>query len=1065
MNYCSNFHIIFINQTNTKMKKHITYLFLLCFTVSAYAQLPDGTSAPDWTATDLNGVVHDMSDMLDDGKHVVLEFSATWCGPCWNYHNTGTLETLYDTYGPDGTDEIRVFYVEADLGTTEPCLYGESDCVGGTLGDWVTGHDFPFIDLTSSNAPTMATDYSIGYYPTIYAVSANHTNGVYEIGQETNIAVWDSWFFNSFEMEVSETITNADCGGATGAIDLQVTDGEGDITAVWSNGMTGLSIDGLVPDTYDVTVTDGNGYFVEYSYEVTGVPEPSIDAEQESDISCFGAADGILEVVATGGNGGFTYEWSTGATGPMIDNLTADTYTVIATDALGCETEAIYVIEEPEVLTNVLAVSDQDCIDDLGTVVVTSSGGTAPFTYTIGSQSNTSGVFDLGVGSHTVEIVDANGCDDSQSFDIAEAEEMMAMAQSDGSVITCAVTEAVLSGDGSTQGPDVAYEWVTTDGNIVSGATTLEAVVNVGGTYTLIVYNVVTTCTDMMSVTVEENLDFPSVDVDEPGEIGCDVTSLEIDGSGSEQGDHITYSWTTEDGNIIEGADEAIVSVDQGGSYTLTVMNSISGCSLSETVVVEQDTEVPTVDVEDAIIGCAQSEVTLCAVTTGAEEVIWDTPSGPQSGECIEVAMAGEYTATAIGSNGCERQASATVEENSDVPEVSIDEPAPITCIELNSVISAVIEGNAEDFSIVWTTDDGNIVGDNDATDVTVDAAGTYTATVVNVLSGCETVMTIEVAEEREDPVSSFTYEVIDGVIFVTSTSEGNPTELSWNDGQQGEEVMITFDENGTYQICLTASNDCGEDEDCQDVAFATELLYETAFDEVLCFGDIGRLEVEPSGGQPEYAISWTGPGGFSSSEFVIENLEAGDYTMMLTDDFGYEKTETYTVAEAIEITASDAEIEDASQGASDGSVMIDIEGGTGDLRFLWSNGATTEDLIDVPEGEYFVSVRDENDCEKVFGPYRVGLSSAVSDLDFVTDFQLSPVPAFTDLTVRIQLQQVVDSRVSIINSAGVVQYQEDFYTNQINRTIDVSTMSAGMYFLEFGTATDRQVEKFVIVK
>jgi len=1047
------------------MKTHITYLFFLLFAVSAHAQLADGTTAPDWTATDLNSMVHDMSDMLDDGKHVVLEFSATWCGPCWNFHNTGTMETLYDTYGPDGTDEIRVFYIEADQGTTEPCLYGESDCVGGTIGDWVTGHDFPFIDITATNAPSMPGDYSVAYYPTVYIVSANHTNGVYEIGQQTNIDVWETWFYNSFEMEVSETVVNADCGGPTGSISLDVTDGEGAITAAWSNGMTGLSIDGLEPGTYDVTVTDANGYFLEYSYEVTGVPAPSVDAEQDSDVSCFGADDGVLQVIATGGNGGFTYEWSNGATGPMIDNLSPDTYTVVATDAIGCETEETYVIEEPEALSNELDVSDSDCIDNQGTVVVSSTGGTAPYTYTVGSQSNMSGVFNLDAGGHTVQIVDANGCDESQSFDIAEAEEMIAMAQSDGTVITCAVTEANVSGAGSTEGPNVSYEWVTTDGNIVSGATSLEAVVNVGGTYTLIVYDVITTCTDMMSVTVSEDLEFPSVDVEQPGEIGCDVASLDIDGSGSDQGDNITYVWTTEDGNIIDGADEAVVSVDQGGAYTLTVINDGSGCSVSETVIVEQDDEVPTIDVDDAVIGCSETEITLCATVSDGATVVWETPSGPETGECIQVSMAGDYTATATGSNGCEREASASVEENTEVPQVSIAEPAPITCIDLNSVISADVEGDEADFTVVWTTEDGNIVGGNDAAEVTVDAAGTYTVTVVNLSSGCETIMTVDVAEEREDPISSFSYEVVDGVIIVTSTSEGNPTELTWNDGQQGEEVMITYDENGTYQICLTASNDCGMDEDCQDVAFATELLFETAFDEVLCFEDIGRLEVEPSGGQPEYAISWTGPNGFSSDEFVIDNLEAGEYTMMLTDEFGYVKTESYLVAEATEITASDAEIEDASQGASDGSVMIDIEGGTGDLRFLWSNGATTEDLIDVPGGDYFVSVRDDNDCEMIFGPYKVGLSSAVADLTIVTDFQLSPVPASTDLTVRIQLQQAVDSRVSIINSAGVIQYQEDFYTNVINRTIDVSSMSAGMYFLEFGTATDRQVEKFVIVK
>jgi len=212
-----------------------------------------GETAPEWTAVDLEGTSHTMYDMLDDGKHVLLEFSATWCGPCWNYHNTGTLETLYDLYGPDGTDQIRVFYVEADLGTTEPCLYGESTCVGGTLGDWVSDHDFPFINLTNTNASNMANDYQVGYYPTIYAVSANHTNGVYEVGQVTDIGIWDGWFFESFEMEVSGQVTQADCGGPTGAISLDIQQGRGNSTVEWDNGMTGTDITDLVPGTYTAT--------------------------------------------------------------------------------------------------------------------------------------------------------------------------------------------------------------------------------------------------------------------------------------------------------------------------------------------------------------------------------------------------------------------------------------------------------------------------------------------------------------------------------------------------------------------------------------------------------------------------------------------------------------------------------------------------------------------------------------------------------------------------------------------------------------------------------------------
>lgn len=156
------------------MKKLLFSISALLATATvSNAQLADGTPAPNFTATDLNGVSHTLTDYLNAGKTVILDISATWCGPCWNYHNTHALGDLYKAYGPNGSDEVMVFFIEGDNATTVADLNGTGT---NTQGDWVTGTPYPII-----NSATIANDYAIAYYPTIYRICPDGL--VYEINQ------------------------------------------------------------------------------------------------------------------------------------------------------------------------------------------------------------------------------------------------------------------------------------------------------------------------------------------------------------------------------------------------------------------------------------------------------------------------------------------------------------------------------------------------------------------------------------------------------------------------------------------------------------------------------------------------------------------------------------------------------------------------------------------------------------------------------------------------------------------------------------------------------------------
>ena len=171
------------------MKKTLLIAIIALFTFSnAQAQLPDGSVAPDWTLTDLNGTSHNLYTYLDNGYTVFIDFSATWCGPCWGYHISGALENLYVDHGPAGmpnvspttTDDVMVFFIEGDESTLAALQGG-----AGSQGDWITGTPYPILPTYSgTNSTQVTSDYEIGYWPTVYKICPDRI--VTECGQSSN---------------------------------------------------------------------------------------------------------------------------------------------------------------------------------------------------------------------------------------------------------------------------------------------------------------------------------------------------------------------------------------------------------------------------------------------------------------------------------------------------------------------------------------------------------------------------------------------------------------------------------------------------------------------------------------------------------------------------------------------------------------------------------------------------------------------------------------------------------------------------------------------------------------
>lgn len=126
--------------------------------------------ASNFTTTTLDGQTIVLQDWLDSGYYVLLDISATWCGWCWYLHQAHVLENIYNNYGPNGTDEMRVLWVEGDASTAVSEISSPSR-------NWTAGVSYPIADDANvsnlfgvSSFPTVLLICPSGYYQDAYDV-------------------------------------------------------------------------------------------------------------------------------------------------------------------------------------------------------------------------------------------------------------------------------------------------------------------------------------------------------------------------------------------------------------------------------------------------------------------------------------------------------------------------------------------------------------------------------------------------------------------------------------------------------------------------------------------------------------------------------------------------------------------------------------------------------------------------------------------------------------------------------------------------------------------------------
>jgi len=270
------------------------------------------------------------------------------------------------------------------------------------------------------------------------------------------------------------------------------------------------------------------------------------------------------------------------------------------------------------------------------------------------------------------------------------------------------------------------------------------------------------------------------------------------------------------------------------------------------------------------------------------------------------------------------------------------------------------VEGGTAPYTYSW---------DNGATtqDLSEVPAGDYICTITD-SKDCEFVSdTFTVGEPEILEITSSEVTNADcngaptGAIDIEVAGGTTPYTYEWSNGETTQDLNEV--EAGTYEVtvydlrgCMVASSEIeiGEPD-------AIEI---TSMDisHVLCNGEAnGAIDIEAEGGTGDLTYLWSN----DETTQDIDELEAGEYTVVITDENGCTLTATATVDEPAELMEEfPPAVEHVScNGEADGSITLAMQGGTLPYDYLWSNGGTDSTITELEAGTYSYTVTDGNGC------------------------------------------------------------------------------------------------------
>ncbi|HFA48592.1 MAG TPA: hypothetical protein ENJ95_06175, partial [Bacteroidetes bacterium] len=649
-------------------------------------------------------------------------------------------------------------------------------------------------------------------------------------------------------------------------------------------------------------------------------------------------------------------------------------------------------------------------------------------------------------GNYTLTVTDANnGCSASATVEVLQNNNAPTAVAGIPFTLPCGANSAFLDGTGSELGFEIFYEWTTPNGHILAGANTLTPEINAPGTYILAVTDGLNGCagTDTVLVSLDNNA--PVADAGLPDTLTCDSPSLLLDGSGSDSGSNIAYSWTTPDGNIVSGSTGPTPQVDAPGTYLLTVLDTGNNCETIASVQVAQVTDGPPISLADApLLSCTDTLLTLSGSAAGSNvDYLWTAITGHiVAGETTaspSIDAAGSYLFTATDrTTGCTSDTTLLVLENTDPPTALATSPLPLDCGQTELVLDATASSSGPGFGYLWTTQNGNFAsGETSATPV-VTAPGDYLLQVTDLDNGCTATAAVEVTGGGNLPVVSILPPneltcILQEIAIDASNSTfaaGDLFEWTTPDGNivSGASTLTpTADAPGTYTLSIANPQNGCSATDSIIILQNTNAPQAAAGADLVLGCDGSAIQIQGSLlSPPDAVLDWVfaPAAGVSGNPFVAGGQTAtplvnlpGSYSLTATDPSnGCVFMDEMSISPG-GIGGFSFVVGQPNCSSPTGSILFaDVQGGLPPFAYsIDGTDFSPQAFFDgLPPGNYALTLRDSNGCEAVwqaqiidFQPFEIILDATAS------------LPLGTSIPLNAQTTLPLDEIAGIVWTPG----------------------------------------------